>query len=443
MAFIILLAVLAVLAYRITSPEDRLRYLGIALDRIRRLKSAAAESAPEREFRESLRARTRHALVTPALVAINVMVVAAMVFGAGAIGAPDTLVAWGASLGTRTTNGEWWRLVTSAFVHTGTVHLLVDAAVLVQIGLVLERLLGRLALAGVYVSAGAFAGLVNLSSRPVAVTSGASAAIFGLYGLLLVSVMWQLLSLRREGSPETEESASDESGASAATMPLMTMKRIGAGAAVFLVYSALSGFVHTPELTGLLVGAIYGLVLGRSARSEEAGTHRVAGVMVAAAAIAVACAVPMRHIANVKPEIVRVLATEERTTATYRTASDAFTRGRLTADALAQLIERAIASELQAADARLAALENVPREQQPLVTDARDYLRLRRASWQARADAIRKTNPDPRAASRAAADTSSRLQAEARFRSNLAVLGNAEGAERAAHAAFQKMRNAL
>jgi rhomboid protease GluP len=436
--FILLLVILAGFAFRMTSPEDRQRYLDLALVSVRRLKAAATESEPEREFRESLRARTCHLLATPALVAINVIVLAGMLFGARAIGDPDTLVAWGASLGPRTTNGEWWRLLTSAFVHAGTLHLLVNVAILVQIGRVLERLVGRLAFAGVYISAGVFAGLVNISSHPLAVTSGASGAIFGLYGLLLASAFWQLFPRRREDPPPE----ADETAAPTATIPLRGMKRLGAGAAVFIVYSALSGFAQTAEWTGLLVGAVSGLLLGWNVSREEPKTTRVGAAMVAAAAIAIACALPLRNIANVQPEIVNVLATEERTAAAYRAASDAFARGRLAADALAQLAERTIVPELQAADARLAALKNVPPEQQPLVADAREYLRLRGRSWRARADAIRKTNPDPRGAPKPAADTHSRLQAEARFRMNQTALGNAEGAERAALEAFQRIKGA-
>ncbi|MDT5016201.1 MAG: hypothetical protein QOD39_2361, partial [Mycobacterium sp.] len=230
MAFIILLVVVGGLAYRMTSPEDRERYLRIALGVVRRLKLEAAESEPERELRESLRARTRHAFVAPALVAVNVLIFAGILFSAGAISDPDTLVAWGASLGPRTTNGEWWRLVASTFVHTGTLHLLVNMAVLLQIGVALERLVGRLAFTGVYLSAGAFVGLVNLSSRPLAVTAGASGAIFGLYGLLLAAAIWQLLQRRREHPPLAEEDTAE----TATTLPLIVTKRLGAGAAVFI-----------------------------------------------------------------------------------------------------------------------------------------------------------------------------------------------------------------
>jgi membrane associated rhomboid family serine protease len=440
----LLLVILVGLAYRLTSPEDRVRYLGIALDNVRRLRLAAAETAPEGEFRESLRARTPYMFVTPAIIAINVIVVAGMLFGAGAIASPDTLVSWGASLGTRTTNGEWWRLVTSTFVHTGTLHLLVNAAVLIQIGAVLERLVGRLAFAAVYISAGVFVGLVSLSSYPLAVNAGASGAIFGLYGLLLASAIWQQFVHRPDDlEPEADlQPEADDNAVPLATIPPMTMTRLGAGAALFFAYSALGGFVHAAEFTGLLVGAIYGLVLGRRASQEAPKLNRVAAAITAAAVIAVACAMPLRNIAIVKPEIVRVLATEERTVATYRAAADAFARGRITAEALAQLADRTIVPELQAADARLTALVNVPPEQQPLVRDAREYLRLRWTSWRARAEAIRKTNPDPRGAPKSAADTSSRLAAEARFRSNQTALGNAEGSERAALEAFQRIRRA-
>jgi hypothetical protein len=206
-AFIILLAVLAVLAYRVTSAEERARYLAIAIDFLEQLKAAAAEPRPELDrLRDALRARTSRVLVTPAIVLISVVVFGGMLFGATAISDPRTLVAWGASLGIRTSNGEWWRLATSAFVHTGTLHLLIDMAVLMQLGVMLERLVGRFTFAAVYLSAGAFAGLINLSVHPVDTTVGSSAAIFGLYGLLLASVTWQTFHGWREGrKPETQE----------------------------------------------------------------------------------------------------------------------------------------------------------------------------------------------------------------------------------------------
>ena len=76
------------------------------------------------------------------------------------------------------------------FVHTGTFQLLVNCAALVQLGLILERLVGHVTFAAVYVAAGVLASIVSLSDYPMAISSGASGAIFGLYGLLLASSAW-------------------------------------------------------------------------------------------------------------------------------------------------------------------------------------------------------------------------------------------------------------
>jgi len=111
----------------------------------------------------------------------------------------------------------------------------------------------------------------------------------------------------------------------------------------------------------------------------------------------------------------------------------------VTADALAELAERTNVPTLEAVDARLEALRNVPPEYRPLVNDAREYLRLRCQSWRLRAAAIRRTEA-LRGAHDRTTDASSRLQAEARFKSHMVAQGNAEGAERASLDAFQRIR---
>jgi hypothetical protein len=219
----------------------------------------------------------------------------------------------------------------------------------------------------------------------------------------------------------------------------MAMKRLGVGAAVFLVYSALNGLAHAAEFSGLAVGLVYGLVLARQIGEKEPNRLHVGAALVATAVTVAIYAMPLRNIADVTPEIVRVLAIEARTAAAYQAASQAFKSRQMTAEALAQLAERTIVRELLAADERLKALVNVPPEHQPLVTDAREYVRLRCASWRARAEAIRKANADPRDAS-AGTDASRRLHGEARFRSNLTAMGKAEGAERASLDMFQRIR---
>ena len=149
-----------------------------------------------------------------------------------------------------------------------------------------------------------------------------------------------------------------------------------------------------------------------------------AAVLAAAVVLAAVCAIPLRNIANVAPEITRVLAIEERTATTYQAAAAGFRKGRISAEALAQMAERKILPELQAVDARLAALRNVPLEFQPLVTDAREYLHLRSKAWRLRVEVIRKTNANLLGRAGQTMDAGARLEAQARFRRNQVAMGS-------------------
>jgi hypothetical protein len=181
-----------------------------------------------------------------------------------------------------------------------------------------------------------------------------------------------------------------------AQIPLIAIKRLGAVGVMFGLYTAASGAMTTAELTGLAVGLLYGLTVAWRVSDRQPATRLVgataAGVLVAA----VVSAMPLRNIADVAPEITRVVAAEKRTTVKYRAANEAFKKGKISAEALAQVADRAIVTELQAIDARLSALTNVPPEHQGIVADAREYLQLRAKSWRARAEIVRRTHPDPR-----------------------------------------------
>ena len=154
---------------------------------------------------------------------------------------------------------------------------------------------------------------------------------------------------------------------------------------------------------------------------------------------------PLRGITDVRPEIERVVGLEDRTASAYQTAADRFRRGRITAEAVAQLIDRTIEPELLAADAHLKAVNGVPREQQPLVASAEEYLRLRYESWRLRAESLRKTDTPTLQEARdtePASNESGRLRAEARLKANRIYLGKVEGAERASLEALRRIRPA-
>jgi membrane associated rhomboid family serine protease len=188
MRFFLLLVVPGVILYHVA--EERKRLLLRLQDFLEYTSNGQSAPRGADPYRDALRARTRWALVTPAIVAVNVTIFICMLFGAGALSDQATLLGWGASFGPRTTNGEWWRLLTATFVHSGMIALLVNVAGLAQAGLVTERLAGPVAFVTVYISAGLTASLVNLSSHPMSVSSGASGAVFGVYGLLLATSVW-------------------------------------------------------------------------------------------------------------------------------------------------------------------------------------------------------------------------------------------------------------
>ena len=79
--------------------------------------------------------------------------------------------------------GQWWRLVTSIFLHAGLIHLAMNAFGLWIFGNALEREIGRLSVLAVFLVTGIFAGAASyLFSSGAAVGVGASGAIFGLLG---------------------------------------------------------------------------------------------------------------------------------------------------------------------------------------------------------------------------------------------------------------------
>jgi membrane associated rhomboid family serine protease len=83
--------------------------------------------------------------------------------------------------------GEWWRLITSAFVHVDLLHIFFNMFALWIFGPGLEQLLGRVRFLALYLlSALAGSAAVHLLSSPGTPTLGASGAVFGLLGAALV-----------------------------------------------------------------------------------------------------------------------------------------------------------------------------------------------------------------------------------------------------------------
>jgi rhomboid protease GluP len=370
---ILFLAVVAGLFIRKLTPEERIQLVHTIVGHARRATALARNyvtSTPPGcdEFYAALRERTRWALVTPALLAAYGAIYLLMIWGESSGTHEQLLVHWGGNLGPRTTNGEWWRLASAMFIHWGLLHLIADMAGLARVGLLTERLVGPTAFAVVYIAAGLIAGLRDLSAHPVAVTAGASGAIFGVYGLLIATLVsgWVLRS--------------------PLTIPLGVLKGIWPGAVLFLVYNIVAeGFFTESMTSGLVVGLVGGGVLALRIGSP---VPRLCASTVAALGIVVAFAVPLRGMADVTREMARVIDLEKRTSTVYDAQVVRFRNGRQTADALADVAD-GIATEVRATRASLADLTNVPPQHQPMLDDALEYLRLREESWRLRVEGLR------------------------------------------------------
>ena len=82
----------------------------------------------------------------------------------------------------------------------------------------------------------------------------------------------------------------------------------------------------------------------------------------------------LKGIADVRPEIAKVVALEGETVGQYEKAVGQFKNGGMSSQALAKVISQSIVPALQAARVRLKAVNGVPAEHQPLVSSAEEYL---------------------------------------------------------------------
>ena len=463
--FLFLLLILGGIGYRLSTPKDRERLLQHARVTLRELTVVLRHKHAELDpFRATLRARTKYVFLAPVLVAVTVGIFVSMLFGRGALSAPATLIGWGANFGPRTTNGEWWRLLASTFVHVSFLRMVIEAAVLAQLGMFLERLVGRSAVAAVFCAAGVLAGLINVSAYPMAVTSGAAGAICGLYGLLIASIVRSIrlrprpvdqvqaqdhvpFELQVEAEPEaqSEMEVEVEHAPQPLIVPRAALLWFAPASVLFLASALVDGsFVLKADVAGLILGFVAGLALTGGITEQIPAPRRVLTTAAIAATALVAYAIPMRGIADVRPDISRIIALEDQTAGTYESALERVNKGTMTADALAQFIDKKIVPELEAADTHLRSIRGVPPEHRHLVANADEYLQLRAASWRLYAEswrnkvrASRRGQPDGFVTSDAGWH-----QVKAQFRADAATRGKAEGTERAALEALQRLKQA-
>ncbi len=216
-----------------------------------------ATAAAFEDFARRLAELKSRIVVTPILIALNVLVFVAMAFaGAGVFKAnPMVHIAWGSNSGPYTMLGEEWRLVTSQFLHFGLLHLALNMWVLAVNGPLAERLFGTARFLTLYLFAGVCASATSLWWHPTVNSAGASGAIFGVLGALLA------FALRRD-----------------LKVPLELLSAQRNSVLVFVAFNLLNGarlagVDNAAHLGGLAGGLVLGLAL---AQPMDVETRRLA-----------------------------------------------------------------------------------------------------------------------------------------------------------------------
>ena len=157
---------------------------------------AEAQRAAAQGYAPAPPRRTRSILSAPGtyvLVGINCAVYLWMVLHGvdPANPTPVQLIHFGANVPALVLHGQWYRLLSATFVHVGLIHLLTNMWCLWNLGLLGEPLLGPWGMAAVYMLTGIAGNLLSLGVNVVmrdfiSVGAGASGAVFGIAGILIV-----------------------------------------------------------------------------------------------------------------------------------------------------------------------------------------------------------------------------------------------------------------
>jgi rhomboid protease GluP len=129
--------------------------------------------------------------ITPILIYANLGIyILMMALGLGFISFKgQDLLNWGANYGPLTKSGDWWRLLTSTFLHGGLMHVLANMYGLLFVGIFLEPLLGRTKFLTAYLVTGIIGSVASIWWYEATISVGASGAIFGLYGVFLALLL--------------------------------------------------------------------------------------------------------------------------------------------------------------------------------------------------------------------------------------------------------------
>ena len=179
---------------------------------------------------------------TAILLLLNITVFIVMVLSGLNIVSPTTkeLLEIGGNRRFEVINGEYWRLLTSIFIHGGYIHLFMNLFGLGLGASLLEDVIGRTKLLLSFVLCGILASLASIYWHENTVSVGASGAIFGLYGLILAFTVFKIYPNYMRG---------------------MNWMLLGLYAGVTLLLGISGGVDNAAHFGGLISGFILGVIL--------------------------------------------------------------------------------------------------------------------------------------------------------------------------------------
>ncbi|MDO4790636.1 MAG: rhomboid family intramembrane serine protease [Porphyromonas sp.] len=166
---------------------------------LKRIKAGEPDKMEQIAWQETLYSATPHEgfFITPLLIYVNIGVFLLMaLFGSEFFSFQvETLLKWAACYGPMVKEGEWWRLLTATFLHSGVMHLITNMVCLVVVGIELEERMSRTQYLLIYLLSGLIGSITSvLWHTPPVVGVGASGAIFGLYGAFVALLLTKAFS---------------------------------------------------------------------------------------------------------------------------------------------------------------------------------------------------------------------------------------------------------
>ena len=198
---------------------------------------------------DRLHGKAAHVPVTLLLIGANLLVFGLMLGnGAGLWHAQNSIqLAWGANFGPATQDGQWWRLGSALFLHFGLIHLTMNLWALWDGGQLVERMFGHLRFIIIYLASGLCGNLLSLVIQGnEAVSGGASGAIFGVYGALLVFV-WRERQQLNPGE-----------------FRWLFWGGLGFSAVSITLGLVIPGIDNSAHIGGLIAGCLLGMLFGRA-----------------------------------------------------------------------------------------------------------------------------------------------------------------------------------